>query len=51
MIRSAAKNHGYVAVCTDPTDLAEVLEAVKAGGTTLAPPDPGGPRLCPHGGL
>ncbi len=36
MIRSAAKNHGYVAVCTDPADLAEVLEALKAGGTTLA---------------
>lgn len=35
MIRSAAKNHGYVAVCTDPSDLAEVLEALKAGGTTL----------------
>lgn len=36
MIRSAAKNHGYVAVCTDPSDLADVLEALKAGGTTLA---------------
>uniref|UniRef100_B0T418 Bifunctional purine biosynthesis protein PurH n=1 Tax=Caulobacter sp. (strain K31) TaxID=366602 RepID=B0T418_CAUSK len=36
MIRSAAKNHGYVAVCTDPSDLAEVLDALKAGGTTLA---------------
>lgn len=36
MIRSAAKNHGYVAVCTEPSDLAEVLEALKAGGTTLA---------------
>ena len=36
MIRSAAKNHGYVAVCTDPSDVAEVLEALKAGGTTLA---------------
>jgi phosphoribosylaminoimidazolecarboxamide formyltransferase/IMP cyclohydrolase len=36
MIRSAAKNHGYVAVCTDPSDLAEVLEALKAGGTSLA---------------
>jgi phosphoribosylaminoimidazolecarboxamide formyltransferase/IMP cyclohydrolase len=34
MIRSAAKNHGYVAVCTDPSDLAEVLEALKAGGAT-----------------
>ncbi|WP_395671699.1 bifunctional phosphoribosylaminoimidazolecarboxamide formyltransferase/IMP cyclohydrolase [Phenylobacterium sp.] len=34
MIRSAAKNHGYVAVCTDPADLAEVLEAIKADGAT-----------------
>ncbi len=34
MIRSAAKNHGYVAVCTDPADVAEVLEALKAGGAT-----------------
>ncbi len=37
MIRSAAKNHGYVAVCTAPEDLAEVLEALKSeGGTRLA---------------
>ena len=37
MIRSAAKNHGYVAVCTDPADLAEVLAALAAeGGTDLA---------------
>ncbi len=35
MIRSAAKNHAYVAVCTEPQDMAEVLEALKAGGTTL----------------
>jgi phosphoribosylaminoimidazolecarboxamide formyltransferase/IMP cyclohydrolase len=35
MIRSAAKNHGYVAVVTDPADMAEVVEAVKAGGTSL----------------
>jgi phosphoribosylaminoimidazolecarboxamide formyltransferase/IMP cyclohydrolase len=34
MIRSAAKNHGYVAVCTEPSDLQEVLEALKADGTT-----------------
>ncbi|MGH6971590.1 MAG: bifunctional phosphoribosylaminoimidazolecarboxamide formyltransferase/IMP cyclohydrolase, partial [Caulobacteraceae bacterium] len=34
MIRSAAKNHGYVAVCTDAADMVEVLEAVKAGGAT-----------------
>jgi len=37
MIRSAAKNHGYVAVCTDPADMAQVLAAVKAdGGTSLS---------------
>ncbi|MEI9890399.1 MAG: hypothetical protein WDN45_07120 [Caulobacteraceae bacterium] len=37
MIRSASKNHGYVAVCTTPEDVAEVLEALKAdgGATTL----------------
>ncbi len=34
MIRSAAKNHAYVAVCTDPSDLAEVLEALQTTGTT-----------------
>jgi phosphoribosylaminoimidazolecarboxamide formyltransferase/IMP cyclohydrolase len=34
MIRSAAKNHGYVAVCTEPSDLAQVLDALKAGGAT-----------------
>jgi phosphoribosylaminoimidazolecarboxamide formyltransferase/IMP cyclohydrolase len=37
MIRSAAKNHAYVAVCTEPEDLAEVVEALQtAGGTSLA---------------
>ena len=36
MIRSAAKNHGYVAVCTEPQDMAEVLAALNAGGVTLA---------------
>ena len=36
MIRSAAKNHGYVAVCTAPEDMARVVEALKAGGTTLS---------------
>ena len=36
MIRSAAKNHGYVAVCTEPEDMAEVLDALKAGGASLA---------------
>ena len=37
MIRSAAKNHAYVAVCTTPQDVAEVIAAAKAdGATTLA---------------
>ncbi len=36
MIRSAAKNHGYVAVCTAPEDMAEALAAIREGGTTLA---------------
>jgi len=37
MIRSAAKNHAYVAVCVEPGDLAEVIAALKAdGATTLA---------------
>jgi len=34
MIRSAAKNHAYVAVCTEPSDLEEVLAELKADGTT-----------------
>ncbi len=35
MIRSAAKNHGYVAVCTEPADMEEVLTALRDGdGTT-----------------
>jgi phosphoribosylaminoimidazolecarboxamide formyltransferase/IMP cyclohydrolase len=34
MIRSAAKNHGYVAVCTAPEDVAEVVAALQAGGAT-----------------
>jgi phosphoribosylaminoimidazolecarboxamide formyltransferase/IMP cyclohydrolase len=34
MIRSAAKNHGYVAVCTEPKDLAEVMAALEADGGT-----------------
>ena len=38
MIRSAAKNHAYVAVCTAPEDLAEALTCLEAndGATTLA---------------
>ena len=49
MIRSAAKNHAYVAVCTEPEDMAEVLEALKAGGDDAgAAPAPRRPRLRPH---
>ena len=50
MIRSAAKNHGYVAVCTEIADLAEVLAALKADGATTPRPAqaPGRPRLRPH---
>ncbi|HEY9236277.1 MULTISPECIES: bifunctional phosphoribosylaminoimidazolecarboxamide formyltransferase/IMP cyclohydrolase [Phenylobacterium] len=37
MVRSAAKNHGYVAICTELADLEEVLAQLKEGaGTTLA---------------
>jgi phosphoribosylaminoimidazolecarboxamide formyltransferase / IMP cyclohydrolase len=32
MIRSAAKNHAFVAVVVDPADYQPVLEAIKAGG-------------------
>jgi phosphoribosylaminoimidazolecarboxamide formyltransferase/IMP cyclohydrolase len=34
MIRSAAKNHGYVAVCTSPDDMAEILAEVAQDGST-----------------
>ena len=34
MIRSAAKNHAYVVVCTAPEDAAEVLAALRAEGAT-----------------
>ncbi|WP_374657302.1 bifunctional phosphoribosylaminoimidazolecarboxamide formyltransferase/IMP cyclohydrolase [Phenylobacterium sp.] len=37
MVRSAAKNHGYVAICTEIADLEEVLAELKdAGATSLA---------------
>ena len=35
MLRAAAKNHEHVAVVVDPTDYAEILEALAHGGTTL----------------
>ena len=56
MIRSSAKNHGYVAVCTTPEDVAQVLEAMQVGGGTtplslrklLAPaPSPAPPPMTP----
>ncbi len=34
MIRSAAKNHGYVAVCTDAETLGWALDALEADGAT-----------------
>ena len=34
MIRSAAKNHAYVCVCTAPDQVAEVVAALKADGVT-----------------
>ncbi len=34
MIRSAAKNHGYVAVCVDPQSMAQVVSALQAEGAT-----------------
>ena len=35
MVRSAAKNHAFVAIVTDPGDYAEVIAALDAGGTSL----------------
>jgi len=34
MIRSAAKNHGYVAICTGPSDMDDVLAELAEGGAT-----------------
>lgn len=34
MVRSAAKNHGYVAICTDIADLTEVLADMTTDGAT-----------------
>ena len=36
MVRSAAKNHAFVAIVTDPADYAAVIAEVQGGGTTLA---------------
>src|SRR5258706_1986884 len=48
MIRSAAKNHPYVAGCTSPEDMARVLAAPGAArGTSPSPRrDPGRPPPC-----
>src|SRR5215212_659600 len=35
MVRAAAKNHGFVAVVTDPADYAEILRKLKAAGGAL----------------
>ncbi|MDG6094390.1 bifunctional phosphoribosylaminoimidazolecarboxamide formyltransferase/IMP cyclohydrolase [Acetobacter sp. AN02] len=35
LIRAAAKNHGHVAILTDPAQYADVIAALKEGGTTL----------------
>jgi len=37
MLRSGAKNHAYVAVCTEPADLMEVIEAIASEGGTRLP--------------
>ena len=35
MVRSAAKNHGFVAIVTDPADYGEIIEQINtSGGTT-----------------
>ncbi len=36
MVRSAAKNHAFVAIVTDPADYPELLDQVAGDGTTLA---------------
>ncbi len=35
MVRAAAKNHHNVAIVVEPSDYAEIIDAVTAGGTTL----------------
>ncbi|MCY7280944.1 MAG: bifunctional phosphoribosylaminoimidazolecarboxamide formyltransferase/IMP cyclohydrolase [Sphingomonas bacterium] len=36
MVRSAAKNHAFVAIVTDPADYPELLAELENGGTSLA---------------
>ena len=38
MVRASAKNHGSIAVVTDPARYADVLDAVRAGGFDLDGP-------------
>ena len=49
MVRAAAKNHGSVAVVTDPAQYGEVLKAIADGGFTAgAAPPPRRPGLRAH---
>ncbi len=36
LVRASAKNHANVAIVVSPTDYAEVIDAIRAGGSTLA---------------
>ena len=36
MVRSAAKNHAFVAIVTDPADYPELMAEIEGGGTSLA---------------
>lgn len=36
MVRASAKNHANVAIVTSPSQYGELVESIKAGGTTLA---------------
>src|SRR4051794_16403301 len=36
MVRSAAKNHAFVAIVTDPADYAALIKALEAGGGTTS---------------
>ena len=37
MVRSAAKNHAFVAIVTDPADYSELIAALEASGGTTSP--------------
>jgi phosphoribosylaminoimidazolecarboxamide formyltransferase/IMP cyclohydrolase len=55
MVRSAAKNHAFVTIVTDPADypalLAELGESDGAARLPAVPQVDGGARLCPDCGL